>query len=101
MRDHMQFHLTWNGPTLPHWPNGSWSVFQIDGDQIADRIIRAEIFKPENGGPAFYTGEVIARHSWCGYLGMTETLEEAAILIRDNKAKAEADAAKQAARAKR
>lgn len=100
MSDHMEFHLTWNGPIMPHWPNGSWSVYQIDGDQIADRVVRAEIVQPE-WGPAFYKGEVIARHSWCGYLGMTETLEEATALIRDHKAKREADAAKQAARDKR
>jgi hypothetical protein len=75
------FHVTFNGPIEPHWPRGSWSVYQIDGDQIADRVVREKIVTPDNG-PAYYSGKVIARHSWCGYLGMTETLDDAVGLIR-------------------
>lgn len=59
------YHITRDDPCLPHWPNGGWSVYQIDGDQIADRVIREEVVK-ETNGPAYYKGEVIARHSWCG-----------------------------------
>lgn len=69
-----QYHITRDDPCLPHWPNGSWSVYRIDGDQIADRVIREEVVKPKDG-PAYYKGKVIARHSWCGYLGMTETFD--------------------------
>jgi hypothetical protein len=76
----MQYHITREAPCLPHWPNGAWSVYQIDGDQIADRIVREEIVKPESGAP-YYRGDVIARHSWCGFLGMTETFDGVRAMI--------------------
>lgn len=72
----MEFHIQRDDPCLPHWPRGAWSVYQINGDQIADRIVREKIEHPERG-PAYYTGKVIARHSWCGYVGMFEKLADA------------------------
>jgi hypothetical protein len=68
----IQFHLTWNGPLEPHWPRGSWSLYQITGDQIAQRI-------------EFKRGKVVRRHSWCGYVGMYATLAEATRAILDIK----------------
>ena len=79
-----QYHIKRNDPCLPHWPNGSWSVYQIDGDQIAERIVREKVVNDENG--AYYTGPVIARHSWCGFLGMTETLDGVRKLIWEDQA---------------
>lgn len=80
-----EYHIRCDEPCLPHWPNGSWSVYRINGDEIADRVIRAEIVKPDDG-PAFYKGEVIARHSWCGYLGMTETFDGVRQMIETDQA---------------
>jgi hypothetical protein len=77
-----QYHMTRNDPCLPHWPNGAWSVYAIDGDQIADRVVREKV-NPKG----WYEGKVIARHSWCGYLGMTETWEGVQKLIEDHQAK--------------
>lgn len=71
-----QYHIMRDDPCLPHWPNGSWSVYQINGDQIADRIVRERV-NPKG----YYEGAVIARHSWCGYLGMTETFDGVRDLI--------------------
>jgi predicted DNA-binding transcriptional regulator len=59
----MEYHIRSFGPTDP-WPNGGWSLYQISGDQIADRIEKDE------------KGKVVARHSWCGYIGIWETPEE-------------------------
>ena len=64
-------HFTAPNPSLPNWPCGSWSVYEITGDQIADRIVREKV--NPNG---YYEGLVIARHSWCGYLGTFETLPQ-------------------------
>ena len=74
-----EYHIRHSGPCLPHWPRGEWSVYQITGDQIADRTVREKVVRHPNG--AYYSGEVIARHSWCGYLGMWETLAEAMAAI--------------------
>lgn len=60
----------------PHWPNGAWSVYAITGDQIADRIVREKV-----NPSGYYEGKVIARHSWCGYLGMWEKLDDAVAAI--------------------
>jgi hypothetical protein len=76
MKMQAQYHITRDDPCLPHWPNGSWSVYQINGDQIADRIVREKV-NPKG----YYEGGVIARHSWCGYLGMTETFDEVREMI--------------------
>lgn len=57
------FHLTKNTPTDP-WPNGSWSLYHINCDEIAKRIT----FDNE--------GKVIGRSSWPGYVGIFETLPE-------------------------
>lgn len=73
------FHINYIDPS-DVWPQGAWSVYRINGDQIADRIVRAEICRPPHG-PAYYKGEVIARHSWCGYIGMFTTMAEATAAI--------------------
>jgi hypothetical protein len=76
-----EYHIKRDDPCLPHWPNGAWSVYAIGGDQIADRIVRERI-NPQG----WYEGKVIARHPWCGYLGMTETWEGVQELIEDHQA---------------
>lgn len=81
------YHITYNDPIEPHWPNGSWSAYRITGDQIADRIVRERI-NPKG----FYEGDVIARHSWCGYLGMSETFDGVREMIEKDKAEEEARA---------
>ena len=53
-----------------------WSVYQINGDQIADRVVRERV-NPKG----WYEGKVIARHSWCGYLGGFKSLPEAMAAI--------------------
>lgn len=92
-----EYHLRFDPPTNGHWPDGAVTVYQITGSQIADREIRSEIIKPERG-PAYYSGEVIARHSWCGYVGMFKTLPEAVAAIEKHRAEQTAMEAKQAAR---
>lgn len=57
-----EYHIQYFGPN-DVWPKGGWSVYQITGDQIADRIIKDE------------KGEVMERHSWCGYLGIADSFE--------------------------
>jgi hypothetical protein len=81
-----EYHIQRDEPCEPNWPKGAWSVYQIDGNQIADRIVRESIVVPDNG-PAYYKGKVIARHSWCGYLGMFEKLEDAMQAIKDAEAR--------------
>ena len=71
------YHINWCEPN-DVWPNGAWSVYRINGDQIADRVVRERV-NPKG----WYEGKVIARHSWCGFLGMTATLEELCGLIKD------------------
>lgn len=74
----MEFHIQWNDPLEPHWPKGAWSVYRITGDQIADRTVRASV----NVKRGHYEGDVIARHPWCGYVGMFETWVEIAAAIK-------------------
>jgi hypothetical protein len=74
-----EYHIQREAPCLPHWPQGSWSLYQISGDQIADRTVRERI--NPNG---YYEGSVIARHSWCGYIGMYVTLAEAMAAIEED-----------------
>lgn len=78
----MEFHLQFTppSPSLEHWPKGIWALYQIGGDQIAERIIFKEIVEGKSGAP-HYTGGIIARHSWCGYIGSFHTLAEAAAEI--------------------
>lgn len=64
MKQSKEFHLQWFGPCLPHWPRGGWSLYQITGDQIAQRVV------------CDVAGKVVERHSWCGYVGIFETLPE-------------------------
>jgi hypothetical protein len=75
------YHITRNDPCEPHWPKGSWSVYRISGDQIADRIVRERV-NPKG----YYEGGVIARHSWCGYLGMTETFDGVRAMVEMDQA---------------
>lgn len=86
----IQYHITRDDPIEPHWPNGAWSVYRINGDQIADRIV----FESVNVEKGHYEGKVIARHSWCGYLGMTETFEGVQKIIEGDRADQEAQAAR-------
>jgi hypothetical protein len=92
MRQRDDYHLSYFGPCLPHWPRGGWSVYNIDGDQIAERIV--------------FTGEwphrsVVRRDSWCGYLGIWETLQEATEAIAKDKAERAEAEARQAQRKRR
>lgn len=80
---HVEFHIQWSGPCLPHWPNGAWSLYQITGDQIAERTVRERV-NPEG----WYEGGVIARHSWCGFIGMYENFFTVAVAIEELKKKA-------------
>lgn len=86
-----QFHITYSPPNsaLEHWPQGCWSLYEITGDQIADRTVRKEIVVPADGAP-YYKGDVIARHSWCGFVGCYHSLADtsAAILKRANETEA-------------
>ncbi len=82
---HHSYHITFNDPIEPHWPNGSWSVYRITGDQIADRIVRERVVTETQNGVPYYEGKVIARHSWCGYLGMSEKFDGVAKMIADDK----------------
>jgi hypothetical protein len=75
------FHIQRNPPTKP-WPNGSWSLYKINGDEIAERVIFKEIHEGQFG--PHYRGGVIARHSWCGYIGLYETLDELQKAIASN-----------------
>jgi hypothetical protein len=65
-----EYHLSYFTPN-DVWPKGGWSVYQINGDQIASRIVRDD------------RGKVIERHAWCGYLGIAPTLEGVCGLIKD------------------
>lgn len=80
-----EYHISKVDVILPHWPNGGWAVYRITGDKIADRIVHKAVNTTGSafGGP-FYKGPVIARHSWCGYLGMTETWEGVTKLVEDD-----------------
>jgi hypothetical protein len=85
-----QYHLAFDPPfknEYVDWSNGAWSVYRITGDQIANRIVFSEIVPPDRGRAAYYKGGIIARHSWCGYLGMFDTLEKAMKAIEADKAK--------------
>lgn len=69
------YHITHFGSN-DVWPRGGWSLYQITGDQIAQRII----VDP-------HSGKVIERHSWCGYIGIFETLPEIMKAIEDAESK--------------
>lgn len=71
------YHIDHFGPCEPHWPKGGWAIYRISGDEIADRVVRERV-----NPLGFYEGDVIARHSWCGYLGIRETLEEVLEVIK-------------------
>jgi len=82
-----EYHLRFEGASKTEyveWPEGTVSVYRISGEQIADRTVYSEIVIPERG-PAFYKGPVIARHSWCGYIGMFKTFAEAVAAIEQDR----------------
>jgi hypothetical protein len=60
-----EFHLQRFDPCEPHWPAGGWSLYQISGDEIAQRVV----FDKD--------GKAVRRDSWCGFLGCFETLQAA------------------------
>ncbi len=66
----MQFHVQ-HFDSNEVWPKGGWSLYKIDGDEIANRTIRERV-NPKG----WYEGEVIARHPWCGYIGCFDNLEQ-------------------------
>jgi len=70
LEDCPSFHINWCAPN-DVWPKGGWSVYQINGDEIASRIIRDA------------KGKVVERHPWNGYLGMATTWAELGDMIQD------------------
>ena len=67
------YHITrFEGPTDP-WPRGGWSLYRINGDEIAQRIKHDE------------KGKVVERHSWCGYISIYETLAEVMVAIEEDR----------------
>jgi len=73
----MEFHISHFPPT-DVWPEGGWSLYQISGDEIAERTVRERV-NPKG----WYEGEVIARHPWCGYVGLFVTLDEVMATIKE------------------
>lgn len=75
--NHEHYHISYFKPfknEYVDWPNGGWSVYHISGDQIAERIrYDAE------------TREVHERHSWCGYLGIAQSPQEAVEIIENHR----------------
>ena len=72
------FHIKYTPPHKTEYvdrPNGCWSLYRITGDEIADSIVRETVVWPENGR-AYYSGKVIARHRWPGFIGLFEDLDE-------------------------
>jgi hypothetical protein len=69
------FHITYS-PANDIWPNGFWGLYEINGDQIAERVIFKEIVIGKTTGAPHYRGGVIARHSWPGYVGGYGSLDE-------------------------
>lgn len=76
----MQFHVTYSKPS-DVWPKGFWALYQINGDEIAERTVFKEVVTPDNDR-AYYAGGVIARHSWPGYVGGYGSLDEVMAEIR-------------------
>jgi hypothetical protein len=68
-----EFHLQKNAPN-EHWPNGAWSLYQITGEQIAERTIWTAT---EVEGQRHRKYEIAERWPWPGYVGMFTTLAEA------------------------
>lgn len=80
------YHIQAENFSNEHWPNGAWSLYRITGDEIASRVIRNQVYKPKDGSAAFYKGDIIARHSWCGYIGIFKTLPELVAAIEKDQA---------------
>jgi len=76
MTNHAQYHITFSPPykANDNWPNGMWAVYRITGDQIAQRIRFDD------------KGEVVERHSWCGYLGGCDSLNGVKAMIEEDMA---------------
>jgi hypothetical protein len=69
---HHDYHISFFGPCQPHWPKGGWSIYHITGDDIAKRVEFGE------------DNKAVRRDSWCGYMGIFETLPEAMAAIKAN-----------------
>lgn len=65
----MQFHLRFNEPS-DVWPQGSWALYQITGDEIAKCVE----FGPD--------GNAVRRDGWPGYIATFATVEGAAAQMR-------------------
>jgi hypothetical protein len=72
---HKQFHIQFSPPHA-NWPKGSWSLYEITGDEIAKRI----------GFGA--NGEVDRRDPWPGYLGTFDSPEKVGRALEHHTAKA-------------
>lgn len=70
---HKSFHLTFTAPNkvMPHWSQGFWALYEINGDEIASRIIK-------DG-----SGKIVERHPWCGFVSGFGSLEEATAAIAE------------------
>ena len=82
---HIDYHIN-HSAANEHWPNSMWALYKINGDKIADCVVREHV-NPKG----WYEGKVIARHSWCGYIGGFHSLAELMAAI-------EADMTERAAR---
>jgi hypothetical protein len=71
-----QYHIQWCAAN-DIWPKGAWSLYRITGDEIAKRIE----FGPPTG--PYGLRPVVARHPWCGYIGMFEMGELEAAIEKD------------------
>lgn len=69
----MEFHLRKETPNA-NWPRGAWSLYQITGEQIAERIR----WERQNGKHV-----IVERWPWFGYVGMFETFEQVMAKIKE------------------
>lgn len=69
-----EFHLIQHEPS-GSWPDGSWSLYEITGEQIAERT-RWE--RKEDGKHV-----ISERHGWFGYIGMFTKLTDAVAAMQE------------------
>lgn len=70
----MEFHIQYSSPFKTEyvdWPNGCWSLYQITGDEISQRIVREG-------------GKVVERHSWCGFVGCFHSMDDVSAAIKEH-----------------
>jgi hypothetical protein len=70
--EYKQFHIS-AFPRTDCWPNGGFSLYEISGDEIAQRV-------------GFVDGRVERRDPWPGYVGTFSTMAQVASAI-DERAK--------------